>query len=264
MRPGPHILAAQRPAVVRAGAAHWPALARWTWEFLSKHDAVVPVEVGKHYLDPDHRAGVPMQFSRFLFQAGLFPPRTTGAECLYLAQTDIFEHIPALKADIRDPADWDSWVPASSREAARTHAWIGPAGSWTPLHRDPVHNLYCQVIGSKAFRLYAPQVEHALHPFADVPRRNSSRVLNPKDPDIEQFPDFPTLPYEEAVLEPGDVLYLPPRWWHYVESLTASAAISFWFTLPADAQGRGSSLKPLNLRPPGVRRPEQPLSPPHR
>jgi lysine-specific demethylase 8 len=32
-----------------------------------------------------------------------------------------------------------------------------------------------------------------------------------------------------SVLGPGDLLYLPPGWWHSLRSLTRSASVSTWF-----------------------------------
>lgn len=43
------------------------------------------------------------------------------------------------------------------------------------------------------------------------------------------FPGFKEAEYVEAVLGPGDCLYLPPGWWHYVKSLSPSFSVSFWF-----------------------------------
>lgn len=43
------------------------------------------------------------------------------------------------------------------------------------------------------------------------------------------FPAFRFAPYVEAILAPGDLLYLPIGWWHYVRSLTPSFSVSFWF-----------------------------------
>lgn len=34
-----------------------------------------------------------------------------------------------------------------------------------------------------------------------------------------------------VVLEPGDVLLVPPEWWHYVESIDVSLAINTWIPL---------------------------------
>lgn len=45
----------------------------------------------------------------------------------------------------------------------------------------------------------------------------------------ERFPGFKEAEYVEGVLGPGECLYLPPGWWHYVRSLSPSFSVSFWF-----------------------------------
>ena len=47
--------------------------------------------------------------------------------------------------------------------------------------------------------------------------------------DAQRFPLFAGAPWLECVLEAGSVLYLPPRWWHYVRSLSLSFSVSFWW-----------------------------------
>jgi ribosomal protein L16 Arg81 hydroxylase len=48
-------------------------------------------------------------------------------------------------------------------------------------------------------------------------------------PDTEQFPLFASLDHWDCILEPGDMLFIPPKWWHYVKSLTVSFSVSFWW-----------------------------------
>jgi ribosomal protein L16 Arg81 hydroxylase len=44
-----------------------------------------------------------------------------------------------------------------------------------------------------------------------------------------EFPRFKEAKYVDAILAPGDSLYLPVGWWHYIRSLTPSFSVSFWF-----------------------------------
>lgn len=45
----------------------------------------------------------------------------------------------------------------------------------------------------------------------------------------KKFPEFEKAKYQEAILGPGECLYIPLGWWHYVESVTASFSVSFWW-----------------------------------
>lgn len=37
------------------------------------------------------------------------------------------------------------------------------------------------------------------------------------------------LEFMDCVLEEGEMIYIPPKWWHYVRSLTPSLSVSFWW-----------------------------------
>lgn len=47
--------------------------------------------------------------------------------------------------------------------------------------------------------------------------------------DLVKFPNFEHLKFTDCILEEGQMLYIPPKWWHYVESLTPSFSVSFWW-----------------------------------
>ncbi len=44
-------------------------------------------------------------------------------------------------------------------------------------------------------------------------------------PDFSVTPNFDQIEGYEAVLNPGEVLYNPPYWWHHVQSITPSSRI---------------------------------------
>ncbi len=51
-----------------------------------------------------------------------------------------------------------------------------------------------------------------------------------ENPDLVTFPDFSKASYQECVLRPRDVLFIPQKHWHYVRSLELSFSVSFWWS----------------------------------
>ncbi|KAI7366516.1 Clavaminate synthase-like protein [Hortaea werneckii] len=253
-----------QPLVIPKVTRHWRASKLWrSPRYLMEHTLggrrLVPIELGKLYTDKDWSQRL-MSFAEFTKKC-LLPsrPREVG----YLAQTDLFDLIPALKADIMTPDYCWSTPPPSTDEATLKTAglssapslsepivnvWLGPSGTRTPLHTDPYHNILCQVVGFKYVRLYAPHETPKLYPFGvdekGINMENTSQVdisahvacLLGRNVDAKElgevdreFPKFKEAQYQEVILSPGDCLYVPLGWWHYVESLTTSSSVSFWW-----------------------------------
>ncbi|KAL9060771.1 MAG: hypothetical protein Q9162_000475 [Coniocarpon cinnabarinum] len=58
----------------------------------------------------------------------------------------------------------------------------------------------------------------------------SRRVrLEQRERQLEGFPEAAHASFQECVLGPGDCLFIPRGWWHYVQSLDVSASVSFWW-----------------------------------
>lgn len=113
-------------------------------------------------------------------------------------------------------------------EDIAVNAWFGPRGTVSPLHFDPKDNLLCQVVGAKYLRLYAPHESAKLYPV-DGMLANTSQV-QVEDPDYTAFPAFRDAAYVECVLREGEMLFIPPRYWHFVKSLSTSFSVSFWWS----------------------------------
>ena len=118
----------------------------------------------------------------------------------------------------------------ASMHGAIINAWLGPPGTVSPLHHDRYHNLLAQVIGCKYIRLYPPEERGRLYPHISGPHKVSSRVVDIDHVDRQKFPLFAEAPYCDVLLGEGEMLYIPPGWWHYVEAQTASFSVSFWWT----------------------------------
>ncbi|MQL93586.1 hypothetical protein Taro_026244 [Colocasia esculenta] len=91
------------------------------------------------------------------------------------------------------------------------------------------HPLFDQVVGRKYIRLYSASVSGELYPCEETMLKNSSQV-DLDDLDLKKFPKVQDLEFVDCVLEEGEMLYVPPKWWHYVRSLTTSFSVSFWWS----------------------------------
>ncbi len=98
----------------------------------------------------------------------------------------------------------------------------GPVNMW--LHYDVMANVYCQIGGSKRLVLFPPaDVEHLS--FAPGASSSSIDVF----PSLESPELAQTRPHE-AVLGPGDVLFLPPLWLHTATPTSnSSIAVNVFF-----------------------------------
>lgn len=105
----------------------------------------------------------------------------------------------------------------------------GPVNMW--LHYDTLSNILCQIRGSKRLILFSPaDVAHL-----KIPAGRSSSDLNVFDKMAWETTSLKhTHPYE-AILRPGDVLYIPPLWCHAALPLDGiSVAINIFFKTEDD------------------------------
>jgi len=104
--------------------------------------------------------------------------------------------------------------------------FMGPAGSWTPLHFDCLmtHNIFFQVKGSKRFTLIKPE-------DGILCGRYNWRwfELNPEKPDYDKFPNLHQIKMHKVVINAGDMLYIPPGTLHAVRGLEESISFNIDF-----------------------------------
>lgn len=76
--------------------------------------------------------------------------------------------------------------------------------------------------------LYVDRSRVASGKFHRESQGNISSV-NVESPDLTAHPEFAAAKFTHAVLQPGDMLFIPARYWHYVRSLSTSISVNFWF-----------------------------------
>ncbi|KAH8302757.1 hypothetical protein KR044_010579 [Drosophila immigrans] len=219
---------ALQPTLLLNTLNHWPALSKWRdLNYLLKvaGNRTVPIEIGSNYASDEWSQQL-VKIRDFLFRQFGSDNQAEDLEVEYLAQHELFAQIPALKSDICVP-DYCS-VNTDGVSSVDIKAWLGPKHTVSPMHTDPKHNLLCQVFGCKRIILAAPADTANLYAHDTEFLGNTSQI-DAANPDLEHFPLLSRVRFYELLLQPGDCLYLPPKWWHYVRSNSPSFSVSFWF-----------------------------------
>jgi hypothetical protein len=217
--------ALNRPILLTDAARDWPATRSWSPDYLRAAVGGTEIEYqgdrernARFELDKDaHRQR--MAFDGFidLITAG----ETNDAYITAYNTTSNGAPLAPLYADL-------GTVPGILDHRPGDKAgmlWIGPKGSFTPMHHDLTNNLLVQVVGRKRVVMAAPgeapKLSNSIHVFSDI-----SDILAP-DVDPVRFPRRRDVRLQEVLLEPGAALFLPIGWWHQVYALDFSVSITY-------------------------------------
>lgn len=216
-------IVAEKPVILKNCINHWPALTKWqdqNYFIKLAGPRTVSIEIGRDYTEPEWTQKL-MTIEEFIKDFIFQTDGPTG----YLAQYQLFEQIPELREDIIEP---EYCCFADNDKPVDVMAWYGPKGTISPLHHDPKKNLLTQVVGQKRIFLFSPKDSEYLYPHEHVLLHNTSRI-DPQQPDLQKYPKYKDAKVHYCVLKAGQMLYIPPKWWHHVESLSISFSVSFWW-----------------------------------
>lgn len=231
-----HFYAPGRPCVIAGAIADWPALAKWTPDYLRATVGDAPVEfqggrdeAGDFELAKDrHKRVAPFSAYLDLIENN---PGNDAYVTAYNSAANRTAFAP-LMADVRP-------LP-NLLGPGEGMLWVGPAGTFTPLHFDLTNNLLIQIVGRKRVYLVSPNqtqlMAHRRHVFSDVHDLESADHMarQPQAKDVQPY---------VVTLEPGDMLFIPVGWWHQVRSLDFSVMMTCtnflwandgWQDYPAD------------------------------
>lgn len=179
-----------------------------------------------------------MTFEKFLQK------RQLSEEYYYLQQTLVSEMGPVILQEYTKFSLSTTElfkVIAGWRELSQNLLLCGSEGFITPLHFDEQENLFSQLQGCKRVRLFSPDYWYALYPFPmGHPQDRQCQIELPQvpgTPDFEsedmryRFPAFKDAACCEMFvdLQPGEILYVPPFWFHQMEALTDNVSVTWWF-----------------------------------
>ena len=230
-----------RPVVLRGVVRDWPAVRQAAdgtqalLGYLQRFDNGSPVDA---ILTPPGalgRIGYEPGMTGFNFVRNRLPLRDVAEQVVRYAH---FATAPAVAVqsalipaflpgfDLENRVDW---LP----HPVAPRLWFGNRVT-TPAHVDEWHNLACVVAGRRRFTLFPPEQVENLYvgPLDFAPTGAPMSLVSLHAPDLVRFPKFHRA-VEAAMtaeLQPGDAIYIPPLWWHHVESLgDCNVLVNYWW-----------------------------------
>ena len=209
----------RRPLVIRKATESWPALQKWTFEYLKEvvGDKTVPL-YDSSKADPSKPINAAASEMKFADYIDLIQSQPTD---LRIFLFDPIKHAPALLDDYRSPSDL-----MGGFLDKYPNMFFGGAGSVTFLHFDIdlAHIFHTHFNGRKRVILFDYKWRERLYciPFATYALED----YDIENPDFEKFPALNGIEGVEAFLEHGDTLFMPTGYWHWMKYLDGSFSIS--------------------------------------
>ncbi len=203
------------PVLLPDFAKDWPALGRWSMEWLK--DNFGPEQISYcdgRSSDPEYdrnAAALSCETTIEKLVERILSETSTNDFYAVARNRNLQSSLSALWQDIEPPPGYL----ADDLDNNSAALWIGPAGTITPLHHDTSDIIFTQVVGRKRMRIIAPyhlsvsEIAKGLYgPSVDELEKTDGVVIH----DLE--------------LGPGDTLFIPVGWWHEVHALTASISVA--------------------------------------
>lgn len=205
----------QTPVVVRGLWNEFPALKKWTISYFK--ETLGDIDVGifgegtpdKSFKKPDGY----MKFSNYLNQVD-----SGKSSNLKLFLFDIFKHKKDLKKDFGYP-------PLTKLYLKRfPFMFFGCKDTVVRIHQDmDWSNVFLtQLHGRKLVILFPPEYSDLLYRYP----YNVHSSVNIENPDYSQYPGLKYVKGLRCILEPGDTLFIPSGYWHYIRYIDGGYAIN--------------------------------------
>lgn len=235
------LVSAGQPAILRGFVQGWPVVQAAAQSrqaliaYLRRLDCGTPVDALMTPPAAHGRIAYNEAFDGFNFVRNRLPVTQVAEQVDRYAQ---FREAPAVAAQsalLRDCLPGfsaENPLPALPPQVL-PRLWLGNRIT-TPAHVDEWNNLGCVVAGRRRFTLFPPEQVSNLYigPLDFAPTGAPMSLVALHAPDFERYPRFREALAAARVAElgPGDAIYIPPLWWHHVESLDDfNVLVNYWW-----------------------------------
>lgn len=235
------VLPDKRPAILRGLVGEWPAVKHGLdspaalVRYLNRFDSGKPVDALLTVPEIDGQIFYDDAMTGFNFLRNRLPLAAVAEQVLRYAEFPRSPAVAAQSALIRD------CLPGFAAENSLSivddkvlpRIWLGNRIT-TPTHVDEWNNVGCVVAGRRRFTLFPPEQIANLYigPLDFAPTGAPMSLVSLRNPDFQRYPKFreALAAAQAADLAPGDAIFIPPLWWHHVESLESfNVLVNYWW-----------------------------------
>lgn len=226
------------PVVIRGGARDWHATRTWSLDWFASHygDHAVPTD------ERDSAGDTVVHPLRYCID------QTKQGNGGYARFSPLLQENPELTEylDLKHMAN----LAGAPLSQLLFQVFLGGANTTTETHCAIGNNIFVQAHGEKIWRFVAPEFSAALQPVPTGRPYFASRATLHD----ESLHTHPNAPVHAVHLHAGDILLVPPFWWHQVDNPTESIGVAArWHHLAhAVSQSGYMSLMTLTARNPNI------------
>ncbi len=210
-----------QPVVFKGAAKKWSAFNKWSPDFFKNkygETKVILFDASVNSLDSNEISETSIvNFKKFIemMQSG-------SKE--YVRFCPILDKNPELLEHIDN--NWLLNYSNSKSKGSKHQLFIGGKNTSTSIHSAIGSNLFVQIHGRKEWYIYDTFYNPLLQPKVDKSVFFRSNVSAKKPDNI-----FKKAKGWRVILEPGDILYNPPFFWHEVHNLDTTVGFGYrWFS----------------------------------
>ncbi len=218
------------PVIVEGLLENSNALKNWTLDYFKENYGDTKVQVRNKGVMKDCFSKAKINaydgyFSMISVSELVDDIRNGGAKYMSTSSSIFEKH-----EELLDHMDFERLEKFFGRIFVRVEMFMGGQQNATAFHCAALGNLFCQILGEKRWVLVSAR--HAKWMYPRITFNNkvglffTSPVVSDDEEEINQkYPLFKYVPKFVAHLKPGDLLYVPPWWWHEIKNFGETIGI---------------------------------------
>ncbi|MDT0295274.1 cupin-like domain-containing protein [Mesonia ostreae] len=206
------------PLVIKELSKDWPAREKWSLDYFAQE--VGEVEVPLYNSEPAKGKELSRKPAARMLMKNYVELLKNGPTDLRIFFFNMLQKAPQLMGDFKYPnlgIKFFKKLPV---------LFFGGAGSRVLLHYDMdfANNLHFNFVGEKEVILFPHDQKTFLYhvPHSIV----AMESIEFDDPDYDKFPALKYAKGFKVLLQPGDMLYIPSGYWHYIRYKTPSVSLT--------------------------------------